>query len=134
MGMSVPVTTAALALQRGDTARTLEVLERVTPYDHAPSAEFWPAYLRGQAHLHAKNGAAAAAQFDNILAHRGEVPTSPLFPLAHLGRARAAVLVSDIDRARSEYEEMLRLWKDADANLRALKEARLEVARLRSSS
>jgi hypothetical protein len=132
--VSLPVTTAALAIHRREAVQALDVLEGVKPYDHAPSAEFWPAYLRGQAHLQAKDGRAAAVQFKNILGHRGEVPASPLYALAHLGLARASALVNDTEQARKEYGEMLGLWKDADANLLLVKEARLELARLRPTS
>jgi Tfp pilus assembly protein PilF len=80
--IQLPVIAAAGALRRGDPARAVDLLEPVTPYDHAPSAEFWPAYLRGEAYLQLKNGRAAAAQFRTIVEHRGEAPTSPLYPLA----------------------------------------------------
>ena len=49
--IQLPVTAAALAVRRGDSARALELLDTVKPYDHAPAAEFWPRYLRGQAYL-----------------------------------------------------------------------------------
>ena len=87
---------AALALRRGEAARAIERLDAVAPYDHAPSSEFWPPYLRGLAYLQLKDGPAAGVQFEGILSHRGEAPTSPLYPLAHLGAARAAVLTGDI--------------------------------------
>jgi hypothetical protein len=80
-----------------------------------------------------KDGRAAGAQFQSIVDHRGEAPTSPLFALAHLGLARAAVLTGDIDKARKAYESFLALWNDGDADLQPLKEARQEYARLRPS-
>jgi eukaryotic-like serine/threonine-protein kinase len=129
--VSLPVTAAALAIQRGDPARGLELLEPVRPYDRAPSLEFWPAYLRGQVYLQLKDGQAARVQFRNILDHRGDVPGSMLYPLAHLGLARAAALTTDLETARTEYEQILTLWKDADADLQPLKDARLEQSRLR---
>jgi tetratricopeptide (TPR) repeat protein len=129
--VSLPVTAAALAIQQGDAARGLELLEPVRPYDRAPSMEFWPAYLRGQAYLQLKDGEAARGQFRNILDHRGDVPGSMLYPLAHLGLARAAALARDLETARTEYDRILTLWKDADANLRPLEDARLERSRLR---
>ena len=129
--VSLPVTAAALAIQRGDAARAVALLEPVRPYDHAPSVEFWPAYLRGQAYLQLKDGAAAGVQFRNILDHRGEVPGSMLYPLAHLGLARAAALASDINTARDEYDRLLTLWKDADSDLQPFQDARLEQSRLR---
>jgi hypothetical protein len=121
---------AALALQRGEARRALELLEPVKPYDHAPSAEFWPAYIRGRAYLQLKDGRAADVQFQNILDHRGQAPTSPLYPLAHLGLARAAALAGDNSKARTMYEGFFALWGGADPGLQPSKEGREEYARL----
>jgi hypothetical protein len=128
--IQIPVTMAALALKRRGPARTLELLETVRQYDHAPASEFWPAYLRGLAYLQSKDGEGAAAQFRTILDHRGEAPTSPLYPLAHVGLARAAVITGDLDQGRRVYESFLDQWKDADSTLRILEDARQENARL----
>jgi tetratricopeptide (TPR) repeat protein len=128
--MSVPVTTAALALHRSDPKRTLELLEPVRKYDHAPSAEFWPSYLRGQAYLQSKDGRAAMAEFQRIVDHRGEVPASMLYVLAQLGLARASALAGETEKARAAYERFLENWNGADADLKPLKEARTEYARL----
>src|SRR5262245_18806351 len=130
--LQIPLTAAAVALQRGDAARAIELLEPVRRYDHVPSAEFWPPYLRGQAYLRLKNGQAAAAEFRNVIAHRGEVPASMLYPLSHLGLARAAALSQDTETARQSYREFLTLWKTADADLRLVSEARSEQAALGS--
>ena len=129
--LGIPVQAAALALARGDAARAVETLEGARRYDHSPAAVFWPAYLRGQAHLRLEAGPEAAAEFQSIVDHRGEAPTSMLFPLAHLGLARAAMLTNDTGKARNAYEEFLALWTDADADLRPLREARAELAPLR---
>jgi tetratricopeptide (TPR) repeat protein len=129
-GVSVPVTIAALALTQRDPQRARTFLEPVRRYDHAPSAEFWPAYLRGQAYLQLQDGAAAATEFRSILDHRGEVPITLLYPLAYLGHARAAALNKDADGARKSYGMFLMLWGDADADLQPLKDARLEFSRL----
>lgn len=132
--MSVPVTAAMVAMARGDAQRALELLDPVKPYDHAPSSEFWPLYLRGQAYLELKDGRAAAVQFQSIVDHRGEVPASLLYPLAQLGIARGAALANDSERARKAYEDFVAVWRDADADLQPLKEARLEYARLIGAS
>jgi tetratricopeptide (TPR) repeat protein len=129
--VSLPVTAAALAMQRGDPARALELLEPVRQYDRAPSLEFWPAYLRGQAYLALKDGEAARIQFRNILDHRGDVPGSMLYPLAYLGLARAASLAGDLATARTTYDHFLTLWNEGDPNLQPLKDARLERSRLK---
>jgi tetratricopeptide (TPR) repeat protein len=128
--MSLPVTAAAVAIEQGDAARGLALLDPVRRYDHAPSAEFWPSYLRGQAYLQLKDGRAAALEFRSIVDHRGEVPVSVLYPLAHLGLARALAMSNDTDKARKTYEEFLALWSGADADLQPLKEARLEHSHL----
>jgi tetratricopeptide (TPR) repeat protein len=129
--LQIPLTAAAIAIERGDAARAIELLEPVRRFDHAPSAEFWPAYLRGQAYLRLKNGPAAAAEFRNILAHRGEVPASVLYPLSHLGLARASALANDTETARKSYEQFLTVWKTADADLEVVRQARAEQAALR---
>ena len=126
-----PVIAAALAIQGGDAARGLALLEPVAPYDHARSADFWPAYLRGLAHLAGGNGAEAGTQFEAILNHRGEVPDSILYPLSNLGAARAAALAGDSAKARHAYVTFLALWRDADQNLAPLQAARTELAQLR---
>jgi tetratricopeptide (TPR) repeat protein len=125
----LPVTNAALALERGDAARALELLETVRPYDRAASAEFWPTYLRGQAYLRLKNHAAAAAEFQSILERRGEHPASMFYPLAYLGLARATSQ-TDTESARKAYDSLLTMWSGADGGLRPLEDARDERSRL----
>ena len=98
--------------------------------DHAQVSEFWPAYLRGEAHLQLKHAAEAAAEFRSIIDHRGELTDAPLYPLAHLGLARALAAAGDPVGARQAYVAFLTLWKDGDPNLRPLSEARQEFARL----
>jgi tetratricopeptide (TPR) repeat protein len=128
--LQVPVISAADALRYGDAARALELLEPVKPYDHAPSAEFWPAYLRGEAYLQQQDGGAAAEQFQAILEHRGERPTSPLYPLAHLGLGRANAVAGKAIEARSSYQAGFSLLKGADPDVPPVKEARAAYARL----
>jgi tetratricopeptide (TPR) repeat protein len=132
--VQLPLSAAALAIRRGEAQRAIDLLEPVRRYDHAPGSEFWPAYLRGQAYLQLKNAAAADTEFQSIVNHRGEVPASVLYPLAHLGVARASVLAGDRDKARKSYQTFLDFWKDADAGLEPLRVAREELARLRSGT
>jgi hypothetical protein len=129
----LPVSAAALAIRRGEPARALALLDPVKPYDHAPAAESWPAYLRGQSYLQSKDGRSAAVQFQSILEHRGELATSPLYPLAHLGLARAAALAGDLARARKAYDSFFAIWNSADSTLQPLEQARAEYARLGST-
>jgi hypothetical protein len=128
--IQLPVAAAALALERNEPARAIERLEPVTSYDWAPASELWPAYLRGRAYLALNDGRAARAQFRGILEHRGAAPTSPLYPLARLGLARAAALAGDAGEARTAYRTFLAGWAGADAGLQPVDEARAEFARL----
>jgi len=125
-----PVILAAMALSRGDASRVVNELDPVHPYDHAPAAEFWPSYLAGVASLALKDGRSASESFRNIVTHRGEAPTSPLYALAHLGLARASALNNDSSEARKNYDIFFGLWKDADPDLPALQQARAEYAQL----
>jgi serine/threonine protein kinase/Flp pilus assembly protein TadD len=129
-GLQIPVSRAALSLSRNQHARVVELLEPVRPYDHAPSAEFWSKYLRGEGFRGTRNWKAAADQFQAIVAHSGEAPSSPLFALAHLGLARSAAAAGDPAAARAAYERFFALWANAD-ELPALAAARREYAGLR---
>jgi eukaryotic-like serine/threonine-protein kinase len=129
--LQIPVTTAIIAGRAGDAARALQVLEKTAAYDQAPAAEFWPSYLRGEAHLALKQPREAAAEFSRVTEHRGEAPTSPLYSLSLLGRARAAVLLGDMDAARTHYQRLFEVWNAADPDVAALKDARQEYAGIR---
>ncbi|HEV8237291.1 MAG TPA: hypothetical protein VGP84_21920, partial [Gemmatimonadaceae bacterium] len=120
--VSVPIAAAALSLAKGEFQAAVERLEPVRQYDHAPLAEFWSVYLRGQAYLRLKNTQAAADAFQEIVSRRGEVPVSMFVPLSYLGLARSAVLDHDVDAATKAYEQFFTLWKDADPSLAPLVE------------
>jgi tetratricopeptide (TPR) repeat protein len=130
MRMALPITAALIATERGQHTEALQLLEEVRPYDHAPSAEFWPAYLRGRVLLQLRDPRNAEVNFRSIIDHRGEVPASALYALAHLGLAQALTMSNDMAPAREAYRQFLDLWKDADAGLEPLKRARAEYARL----
>jgi eukaryotic-like serine/threonine-protein kinase len=123
----LPVIRAAMELQRGNTGQAVEQLQPTSRYDAA--AEFWPPTLRGQAYLKLGRGAEAAAEFQKILDHRGYTPLSPLYPLAHLGSARAAAIVGDKAKSRKSYEDFLASWKGADSDLPPMTEAKREYER-----
>ena len=120
---------AALALHNGNSAQTLELLE--TTRTHGGYLLFPIAYVRGQAYLHDKKGAEAAAQFQEIIDHRGWSPLSYFYPFAQLGLARAAVLQGDTATARKAYQDLLATWKDGDPELPLLIAAKKEYERLK---
>jgi tetratricopeptide (TPR) repeat protein len=123
---------AAIELARNNPAKALEVLR---PFENAEvsGGMLRSIYIRGLAHLHAKSGAAAATEFQKIIDRSGVVPLDVVHPLAHLGIARANVLIGDNAKARKAYEDFLRLWKDADPDIPILKQARDELSRINGS-
>ena len=127
--INLPLIRAALELQRGNRTQAIQILQAASRYESV--SNFYQNYLRGQAYLGERNGAAAASEFQKILDHRGWSPTSPLYPLAHLGLGRAMLLQGDTAKAKQSYDEFFRLWKDADADLPVLIEAKKEYAKLR---
>jgi hypothetical protein len=78
----------------------------------------------------AKNGAAAAGEFQKILDHAGIVGNEPIGALAHLGLGRANALSGDTAKAKIAYHDFLALWENADSDVPILKEARAEYAKL----
>ncbi|MGE3959727.1 MAG: protein kinase [Vicinamibacterales bacterium] len=128
--VSLPMVEAAEALQRNDPSRAVEILERVKPYDRASRAALWPEYLRGQAFLKLKQPQNAVEEFTRILAHRGEDPSSAVYPLAQLALARAYAAAGDTGSARTAYDEFLRVWAQADQTIAPVVEAKRELARL----
>ncbi len=131
-----PVIEASLALAQQVPDRAIVALEPALPYEYggippAPSgAPIYPAYLRGVAYLNQKNGKAAAAEFQKFIDHRGIVLNFPLGSLAHLQLARAYVTSGDSAKAKAAYQDFLKLWKDADADISVLKEAKAEFEKL----
>jgi serine/threonine protein kinase/tetratricopeptide (TPR) repeat protein len=131
VGVLVPMTRAAIEMNRGNTTQAIEILRPAGRFELGNVAGFWLTYVRGEIYLRQKAGNEAAADFQKILDHRGIEPTSPLYPLAHLGLARASVLSGDTAKARKEYQDFLALWKDADADLPILQQAKDEYAKLK---
>jgi tetratricopeptide (TPR) repeat protein len=128
-GIWLPSIRAAVELQRGNVSGAIDQLQPVLRYEGA--AGFWPQYIRGQAFLKLNKGTEAATEFQKILDQRGQDPISVLCPLADIGLARAAALNGDESTSRKAYEDFLAVWKDADPDLSILRQARLELAKLK---
>jgi hypothetical protein len=93
---------------------------------------FAPTYFRGLAFLQARQGHEAAAEFEAIIAHRGVDPGSVMWPLAHLGLARARAVAGDLGASRAAYERFFTIWSEADDDLPVLQEAKREQEGLRA--
>lgn len=129
----LPTIQAAIYLNSGKPDQALDVLASNSPYETgAISLQcMYPAFLRGEAYLKLKNGAAGAAEFRRILNHRGLLGNCPLGSLARLGLARSLVLKGDVSASRVEYQNFLNLWKDADQDLPIYRDARSEYEALK---
>ncbi len=121
-----PSVRAAIALREGKASEAVALLQTAAPYEmRDPTVP----YLRGQAYLAAHQGPEAEAEFAKLANHPWLAdPPAPLIVLAHLGLARAYALENKTAESRSEYEKFFALWKDADTDIPALKQAHGEYA------
>ena len=132
----LPMIHAAAAIRSGDYRHAVEALTASQPYElgqtnSAFTFALYPVYLRGEAYLSAKQGIAAATEFQKILDHTGVVGNQPVGSLAHLGLARAYALSGDTAKAKTRYEDFFALWKNADPEAPLLKQAKAEYATLK---
>jgi tetratricopeptide (TPR) repeat protein len=127
----LPTAEALLEIRRGNFALAREKLAPARPYERGQISDFWVVYIAGLAALADGHAADAIAEFEKIVTARSISPASPLYPLAHLGLARAAVISGDNARARKAYEDLFALWKTADPDFPPLVAARQEYAALR---
>jgi len=134
-----PVLHALAALERGKPADSIQSLQIAHQYELAANGlnfnHFYlgglhSAYVRGEAFTARGQYAEAAAEFQKILDHRGLVGLDPIGALAHLQLGRTFALSGDKTKAKSAYQDFLTLWKDADADIPILKQAKAEYARL----
>jgi hypothetical protein len=134
----LPTVRAVLALNHREPAKAIKLLQVAVPYElSAPRGSLqgffgalYPIYVRGLAYLAEHDGTQAANEFQKILDHRGVVISDPIGALAHFQQARAYAMTGDRAKAKASYQEFLNLWKDADAELPILNQARGEYAKL----
>ena len=130
----LPLAQAANDIQRNQPAQAIARLDSAAPYELGGpplGAIYWPTYIRGEAFLKTRDGVKAAAEYQKILDHHGLGPHSPLYSLARLGLGRAYALQGDTPKARAAYQDFFALWKDADADVPALKQAKAEYEKLK---
>ncbi|MBV9183058.1 MAG: tetratricopeptide repeat protein, partial [Acidobacteria bacterium] len=134
----LPSVRARVALNHGDAAKAIDLLQPAIPYElgaprssvHALFGALYPVYVRGEAYLAESRGPEAVAEFQKIVDHRGVVVSDSIGALAHLQLGRAYTLLGDKTKAESAYQDFLTLWKNADPDIPILKQAKAEYARL----
>jgi tetratricopeptide (TPR) repeat protein len=128
----LPSVRAAIALQRKDPKRAVELLQSSDGIELSAGdvttvqVALCPSYLRGEAYLMLRDGTHAAAEFQKFIGHRGLVMNFSWGAMARLGLARAYAQQGDTVRARAAYQDLFSMWKDADPDLPVLGQARSE--------
>lgn len=128
-------TIRAAALIQANARVPADFFTAATPYEEGGNLLtlnfiFYPVYVHGHAYLAAKEGSAAAAEFQKILDHPGAVRSEPIAALARVQLGRAFVLSGDKAKAKAAYQDFLTLWKDADPDIPVFKQAKAEYSRL----
>lgn len=129
--MIQPAIRAEIERQRGNAAAAVQILEGARGYDLGLITGFWTTYFRGMAYLDAKRPNEAVQEFRKIIDNRGVGVFSVMYPLAHLGLARAMALAGDPSAGRKAYQDFFAMWKDADADLPVLVQAKKEYEQLK---
>jgi len=131
---SLPLIRAVLSLQHNQPDQAIAQTESAIPYELAPPTvvvSYGVIAIRGEAFLRLRDGAKAATEYQTILDHRGLASINALYPLAHLGQARAYVLEGDTAKVKTAYQDFFAAWKDADPDVPILKTAQAEYAKLK---
>ena len=131
--VQLPEIRAAIALNSGQPARSVDLLASASPFERAYPDVI---YVRGLAYLRMGRGEDASAEFQKIVDHKGTNWASDwrhpywgqVYSLSYLGMARGFALAGDAAKAKKVYQDFFRLWKDSD--LPVLKRARAEYAKL----
>jgi eukaryotic-like serine/threonine-protein kinase len=118
------------------SATAIDTLQKSLSYElgvYSPAAfspSLYPIYFRGQAFISNHKGVEAVREFQKLLDHRGALQNNPIAAVAVLELGRAYSVSGDTVRARAAYQDFLTLWKDADADIPILKQAKAEYAKL----
>jgi eukaryotic-like serine/threonine-protein kinase len=134
----VPTIRASLALNRGEPAKAIELLQVAIPNELGQPRStlqgffgaLYPIYVRGEAYLSLHKGADAAMEFQKLIDHRGITISDPISAVARLQLGRAYAMAGDKAKAKNAYQDFLDLWKDADRDIPILKEAKAEYEKL----
>jgi tetratricopeptide (TPR) repeat protein len=136
----LPCVRAQIALVRSDTTAALKELQtaesldllypQVMFYSHMPTV-----LLRAEANLRTGDSKSAATELQKIVNNPGIVQLSPSAPVAKLRLARVYAAQANAgdstapDKTLAAYQEFLALWKDADADIPLLRQAKAEAGK-----
>ena len=123
-----PAVQALIALNHGNGDHALELLRSAAGYDATDSITL---YVRANAYLQSGKPQEAVQEFQRIRNLHSLRPGDPVISLALLGQARGHRLMGDTEKARTAYQDFFALWKDADADIPILKQAKAEYEKLK---
>jgi Flp pilus assembly protein TadD len=127
--IAFPGLQAIAELNQGNAEKALELLKSAAPYDGADPGVH---YLRGTACLRSGHSAEAVQEYQKVLSLTFGRAFGPdiVSGLARLGLARAYLAQGDAAKARTAYQDLLAVWKDADADLPLVQKVKAEYAKL----
>jgi tetratricopeptide (TPR) repeat protein len=129
-----PSIRAAVALRLRQPDAAIDALRAAIPTELGTVAGLVPTYLRGEALLQKGQLEGAVGEYDRILLHRGVDPFAPIVPMACLEMARARARLGDTSGSVRAYQDLLRIWRNADPGFAPLVAARAEYDRLTAAS
>ena len=122
----LPVMRSNIERARGNAIKAADLLIPALQYQGTLDVN----YQLAQAYLAAGAPAKAAAQFEELLGHRGSGWWHIYAPLAQLGLARSYAMQGDSEKSRQAYDGFFSTWKDADPTIPALRQARAEYLKM----
>ncbi len=125
----LPVARSIIERKRGNAVKALQLLAPITQGPHLQVL-----YHRGQAYLAASEPAKAAAEFEELISHRGESGWEVFAPLAQLGLARAYAMQGDRENSLKAYDGFFTTWKNADPDIPILRQAEAEYRKLTATA
>ena len=125
--VSVPLVKAQVEVNRGNSAKAIDLLDTAMVYARANTAVL---YVRGNAYLKAHQPAEAVQAFQRMIELRSLYAADSIIPLAHLGLGRAYAMQEDSARSRVAYQNFFAAWKDAEPDIPLLREAKAEYAKV----
>jgi len=127
----LPLIRSVIERKRGNARKAVDLLAPVARYEQGESQVL---YYRAQAYLAAGQNGKAAAEFEELISHRGWSGWGVFAPLAQLGLARAYAIEGDQEESRKAFDEFFATWKDADPNIPTLLQAQAEYRKLTTTA
>jgi len=125
--LAIPLVNAIIELRRRNAAKALDLMTAATPYEGGnPGAMAVHATMFREAGRYDD----AIKEYQRAVAMKGMSPSDPAIPYSQLGLARTYARKGDTAKARTIYQDLLALWKNADPDLPLLKQAKAEYAKL----